>query len=118
MYEWIEKGFREAVGSTLVWASVIIATLIAGFCAGYWIGHQGITSADKTFNAFLWLPFLWLGLPQVILGYVVTLVAWFLPLRYDSGRLRLGAAGANLVVWLVLVVWIVERTRDAKWFHF
>ncbi len=118
MKEWWGRGIEQAVSSTLGWAAVIVGTLALGFCAGYWIGHREIMAPGRTLTAFLWLPFLWLLFPQVFLGYGVTVVAWYLPMRYESGRLRIVAASANLLVWLVIIDWIVEQTADAKFFRF
>jgi hypothetical protein len=118
MSEWHEKGLREAVSSTLGWAGVVFATVIVGFCAGYWIGHREITALDQTVQAFLWLPFLWLGFRQVLVAYVVTALAFYLPLRSDLARVRITAAGVNLVTWFVIILWIVEQSKDSKFFRF
>jgi hypothetical protein len=103
MTEWFEKVARGALGSTLGWAGVVIATLVCGFCAGYWIGHREVTGMEKTLTAFAQLPLLWLGFSQMFLAYAVTALAWYLPLHFESYRLRIVAAGTNFVIWLVVV---------------
>jgi hypothetical protein len=118
MNERFEKAMCEAVGTTLGWACVIIATLVAGFCIGYWIGHRAVTGAEQTLEAFAQLPLLWLGFSQMFVAYAVTALAWYLPLRYESYRLRLVAAGTNFVTWLIVVVSVVEQSKDAKFFHY
>jgi hypothetical protein len=118
MNEWFEKAMRDALGSAFGWACVIIATLVTGFCAGYWIGHRAVTGAEQTLKAFAQLPLLWLGFSQMFFAYVITALAWYLPLRYESHRLRFVAAGTNFVTWLIVIVSVVEQSKDAKFFHY
>ena len=118
MSEWHEKGVGQAVTSTFGWATIILVTLLIGFCAGYWIGHREFTEVNQILGAFLGIPFLWLGFRQVILAYIIAFLTFYLPLRSESLCLRVGPAGVNLVTWFVVVLWIVEESKAMKFFHY
>lgn len=118
MNEWFGAALRNALTSTLGWAAVILATFVVGVCAGYWLGHGTVMSAERTFKMFLWLPFLWLNFPEMFLAYGVMALAWYLPLCYESRSLRIVAAGANLLVWLFVVRYVVVLNAGSKWFRF
>ena len=118
MNEWYEKAVRDALGSTLGWWATIFVTTVAGFCAGYWIGHREFTDASTTFHAFLFIPFLWLGFRPIVIAYVVVVAAFYFPLRIESVRLRVAAASVNLVTWLLIIWWIVEESKDGKFFRY
>jgi hypothetical protein len=118
MSEWFSRAVCEAVTSTLGWTGVILLTLVAGFWAGYAIGHREFTDLAQTLTALTYVPFLWLGFSQVFFAYGVTALAWYLPLRYDSRWLRIVAAVANLLTWLVVVVSVVRQSANAKFFRY
>jgi hypothetical protein len=118
MKEWPERALGDAFSSLLGWTAAIAATLVLGFCAGYWIGHGEITSVEQTLGAFLWTPFLWLGHLEIVIAYAVLGLTWYLPLHYDSRRLRITAASANFLVWALVIGWIVVKTADWKFFRF
>src|SRR5258707_122494 len=105
----MDESFGRALREALAWAGVLVATVVVGFCAGYWIGHREITGM-QTLTAFVSLPLLWLAFPRLLLAFAVTGLAWYLPRHYESRRprIRIVAAGVNLGVWLVIVLTIVE----------
>jgi hypothetical protein len=114
MGPWIQQLVSDMFG----WFLVVVGTLVAGFCAGYWIGHGEITGFERTMSRLLFVPFLWLGFRPMPLAYLVTWFAWYLPMRYDSNALRLTAAIANFFVWLFVVWFIVVRSAGDKFFAF
>ncbi|MBY0228863.1 MAG: hypothetical protein K2W96_06275 [Gemmataceae bacterium] len=111
---WLSPGARAALGGVFGWTLAVVAALVSGFLAGYWIGHRGITPADQAFRAFLWIPLLWMGFPEMFLAYFVTWIAWYLPFHIESRWFRVGCAAAVFLVWL-LVIWAkVEQSKAAK----
>jgi hypothetical protein len=118
MKEWFGEALDEASSTLLRWAGVMAITLVMGFCAGYWVGHGEITGARKTLLAFAWLPLLWLGNPELFIAYAVQGVAWYLPPHYESRWLKIGSAGANLLVWFLVVYCVVVKTAHGKFFRY
>lgn len=104
------------------WAAVVAGTLLLGFLGGYWLGYavsdQGFPGLSRTFQAFVLIPFLWLGDGNFFIAYAVTCLAWYLPLRYDSPWLKVGAAVTNLGVWCVVIELLVARSANGKFFHY
>lgn len=118
MSEWFLNAIGEAFSSLFGWICAIVATLVFGFCAGYWIGHGEITEARKTLVAFAWIPLLWLGNPEMFFAYAMTALVWYLPLHFESGWLRISGVVANFLVWLIVVELIVVKTADGKFFRY
>lgn len=100
-----------ALRSVVGWAVVIFTTFLAGFWIGMSIGTGKLATPDDVFAAVLLTTFGWLVFPQLALAFLVSLLVWALPLKIDSGRLRLVAACANLVAWLGVTVWVFRTMR-------
>ena len=107
----------EAVTSVIGWVVVIVATIVVGFCCGYWIGHREVVGLAATLNAMLWVPIIWLGAPLIFIPYAVTALAIYLPTRFESLWLRLLAVTATFFAWLVVVAVIVEATSHGQFWH-
>lgn len=118
MWEWLGRTIDEAADSFMSWALVIGGTFAVGFCAGYWIGHGEITGSQRTLSALSLVPMLWMGNPEMFATYGVTVVAWYLPLHYDSRRFRVACAAANLLVWFVVIYAVVVKTANGKFFRY
>ncbi len=112
------SAIREAVATLLGWTVVIALTLLVGFCAGYWIGHREVTGIRQTATPLARIPLLWLGFQQMFIAYGVTALAWYLPLHFESGWLKVGSAFVNLLTWLVVVYSVVEQSAHAKFFRY
>ncbi|MDZ7615486.1 MAG: hypothetical protein U1E05_00690 [Patescibacteria group bacterium] len=105
---------RGAFASVIGWTLLIAGGVLVGFLIGYWVGHGEITAAGRTCEAFMWLPVVWLGRPMVLIAFLATGLAWYLPLRYESTWLRVTAATANLLTWIVVIAVEVERCSQGK----
>ena len=114
MVSWLQEAIRDMFG----WFLVVVGTLLLGFCAGYWIGHRQVFGFERMLDRILVVPFLWLGFKEIVIAYVVTGLAWYLPMRFDLNALRLTAAVTNFVVWLVVIWHIVVRTANDKFLAF
>jgi hypothetical protein len=106
-----------AITSVVGWAFVITGTLVTGFCCGYWIGHWEVMGPTATLTAFAWVPVVWLGQPLIFIPYVVTALAFYLPIRFESTWLRLGAVIATFLAWLIVVAIIVVNTSHGKFWR-
>ncbi len=97
---------------------MIAATVVVGFVAGYWIGHGEMTTVRKTAEAMLWLPVVWLGRPVVLLAYVSTALAWYLPIRFERGWARTAALAAlNAVIWTAVIGHEVRQCLHGKFWQ-
>ncbi len=115
-YPWTP--IADASSTLFGWTVIIIATILAGFLLGYWIGHREFTPWNQSFGAMAYLPMLWLGSPEVLVAYIVTAFAWYLPMHHETLRIRIIAALVNFAVWLIAIIMVVERTKHAKFFQF
>ena len=90
--------FCDAVESAVGWLFVIVGTLLFGLWLGMWIG-SGVLPG---FVAMACLPLLLLWV-SVCFPYLpfMTLLLWYVPHRYESLRLSVGAAVVNWLAWLV-----------------
>jgi hypothetical protein len=106
-----------AITSVLGWTVVIMCIFLAGFCCGYWIGHRQVTNAAATLSALQCVPVVWMVDARMFIAYVVTALAIYLPLRYESRWLHLCAAVATFLTWLVVVALVVELTSHFKFWR-
>jgi hypothetical protein len=98
--------FCAALRSVVGWAVVIFATTLSGLWLGMSIGHRELVSPGLVFLALLISPLSWLLFPQLLIAFAITLIAWYLPRRFESTRLRVVAATANFVAWLGVGIWV------------
>jgi len=110
--------FYEAISTVWGWTMVIAGAMILGFVAGYWIGHRDIMPVERTAKAFAMIPLLWLRFKEVILAYVVTALAWYVPLHREEWQARLAAPIVTLLTWLGVIVSVVTQTHGSKFFKF
>jgi hypothetical protein len=73
---------------------------------------------DRTAGAFAKIPLLWLGFKEVILAYLVTALAWYVPLQRDEWQMRLAAPLVTMLTWLGVIVSVVAQTQGSKLFRF
>lgn len=111
------SAIREASETVAGWTGVIIATSIMGFFPGYWLGHGEITEFSDTLAAMVWIPIVWLGHPQMFIAYAATALAWYVPIHFESLWLRVTAAIANVLTWLIVVAWVVELCSHHKFWQ-
>jgi hypothetical protein len=110
--------FYEAISSVGGWTMVIVGSMILGFVAGYWVGHRQMMPAEQTVRAFAKIPILWLGFKEVILAYVITALAWYLPFHREEWQLRLGAPLVTFITWTGVIISVVTQTQGSKFFAF
>jgi len=94
--------FCDAAESTVGWLLVIFATSFLGLWLGMWIGLGELPG----FEWIAWGPLLllWVFVWFPYLPFM-TLLLWYLPHRYESLRLRLGAAVVNCLAWVGFCAW-------------
>jgi len=99
--------FCEAAESAVGWLLVMVGTSVFGLWLGMWIGSWKLPGVET----MVYLP--WLPL-RVIASFpylpFVTALLWYVPHRYESLRLRLGAALVNWLAW-------VGCSALAFWWH-
>jgi hypothetical protein len=110
--------FYDAVSTVWGWTMVMAGAMVLGFVAGYWIGHRQMMPFDRTAGAFAKIPLLWLGFKEVILAYLVTALAWYVPLQRDEWQMRLAAPLVTMLTWLGVIVSVVAQTQGSKLFRF
>jgi hypothetical protein len=99
------------------WAVVVVATMVSGFCCGYWLGHREVTGPSATLTALAWVPLVWLGQPLIFVPYGVTALAFYLPIRFETRWLHLVAVIVTFLSWLIVVAVIVEETSHGKFWR-
>ncbi len=107
----------EALTSVVGWVIVILLTMLAGFCCGYWIGHKEIVGVYKTLEAMAWLPVVWLGQPTVLIAYGVTALSIYLPIRIQSAWLNISAVIVTFIAWAIVVAYVVDATSNGKFWQ-
>jgi hypothetical protein len=106
-----------AINTVVGWAVVIAGTLVTGFCCGYWIGHREVMGPTATLTALAWVPLVWLGQPLIFIPYGVTALAFYLPIRFESRWVQIGAVIVTFITWLIIVAIIVENTSHGKFWR-
>ena len=86
---------------------LIFATMLAGLWCGLLYRYHEVFWPTDLFMTLLACTMAWLVFPQVLLCWLVSGVAWYLPIRFDSMRIRLGAAGASALIWFGTVAWAI-----------
>lgn len=95
--------FVSAIETLVGWFIAVLVTSWFGAGLGLVI-HNGPSpiSLFLLFWAIVISPMLWLVVPLVLVAYASALIAWYLPMHYESTRLRLWCLGINMVVWVIV----------------
>jgi len=98
--------FCDAAQSTVGWLLVMLGTSLLGLWLGAWLGLGELPG----FDCILWGPVvLMLAVvvsPELLILYAFTVLLWYVPHRFESARLRVGAAVVNLLVWVCWCAWV------------
>jgi hypothetical protein len=103
--------FWSALCTVVGWALVTLGTSFLGVWVGLSIEAGAVVPPDLAFFALVLAAWACLVRPQILLSLAVSLVAFYLPLRIDSTRLRVGAAVVNFLAWLGMSIWVVASFR-------
>jgi hypothetical protein len=98
--------FHAALRSVVGWTLVIFATMLCGLWLGTPLARGKFESLDLVFGMLILSTFAWLVFPEVVIGFAVSGMAWYLPLRFESTPLRIGAGFASFVAWFALGTWV------------
>jgi hypothetical protein len=96
----------SALCTVVGWVAVILVTALFGMWLGMCIAGRALMPPEAPFVALMMYTLGWLIFPQIGIGFVVSLVAFYLPLRIDSTRLRVGAILTNVAAWLGVTAWV------------
>jgi hypothetical protein len=110
--------FYDAISTVWGWTMVIGSAMILGFVTGYWIGHRQIMPAEQTVRAFAAIPLLWLRFKETFLAYIVTALAWYVPLHREEWQLRLAAPLLTSLAWIGVIISVVVQAKASKLFQF
>lgn len=110
--------FYDSISTVWGWTLVIVGSMVLGFVGGYWLGHREIMPVKQTVRAFAKIPLLWLGFKQVILAYLVTGIAWYLPFHLEDWRLHLAAPSVTFFTWLAVIISVVLHTQGSKFMQY
>ncbi|MDP6634242.1 MAG: hypothetical protein QGG42_05055 [Phycisphaerae bacterium] len=82
------------------WCLVIFVTWAVGLYLGVWIG-SGILPPLWWVLVGPWTSLVaWLLSPVILMGLGTSAIAYCLPMKIESRKLAIGAAAANLIVWM------------------
>jgi len=101
----------EAIQSIFGWTAAVFTMSLCGCVLGYWLGCGRVTAWTDARNTLAWLPVLWLVVPEVLFGFVVTFVTWYLSLHFLTWRGMVATALVPLVVWVAAIFSMVSRFR-------
>jgi hypothetical protein len=102
------SAFLDAIRTILGWTVVVFVTLVVGHWLGVCLGYGRICGLGESLNVLVWFLFAWLVYPQVAVAWGVTAVSWVLPIHLEGGRVRICAAAANFLAWIVATVWVMR----------
>ena len=115
------KNLLEKVGDAFVsvvgWAIFIAAMVVVSFWVGYSISHREITGFGQTMGAFAWVPMVWFAFPTMLIAFATTVLAFYLPLRFQSLWLYVAAPLVNLLTWITIVGSIVRFASGGKFWR-
>ena len=108
--------FCAAAESAVGWLLAIFASSFLGLWLGIWIGSGEVPDFDSIVSgevaSFDWIAsgavFLILALvwcPELLILFGLTVLLWYVPHRYESLRLRVGAAVVNCLAWVGFCAW-------------
>jgi hypothetical protein len=97
--------FCDAARSAIGWLFVIVGTSLLGLWVGMWIGFGALPSLEQMAWAPLYLCAALIFRPELLILFGVTMLLWYVPHRYESFPLRLGAAVVNCVAWIGFCAW-------------
>jgi hypothetical protein len=100
---------RSAMHSVAGWAMVIGVSLVLGIWLGLMIDAADFVPPRDVLLTIFLLPYAWIFCVPVFVGYGVTAIAWYLPLRYESGRLKLAMALVHLIAWCAITASCLAR---------
>src|SRR5512143_420860 len=84
--------FFAAVQSTAAWVVTFVGTLLIGLSLGMWIGFGKPPSLERLGSAFRLLLGAIVLQPGILVLFGLTALLWYLPLKIESGWLRVVAA--------------------------
>jgi hypothetical protein len=108
---------NDMVTSVVGWIGVIVVTVVIGFFVAYWVGHRKFMGLYPTLQASVYLPVIWITWPQMLAVYITTVLAIYLPLRFQSTWLFILAPIVSIVVWVSIVGPIVHHRSDGKFWQ-
>jgi len=96
-------GVVRVAGRVLGWGSLVMLTSLLGVWCGLSLYRWHMAGPDD----ILWVfsdsnPFL--GLPPTVFCILTSVVAWIVPLRFESGWLYLVAAVVDTLLWTAVTV--------------
>jgi hypothetical protein len=91
---------RDAAATVIGWTAVIAVTTFLAFWIGVSIAVRDVVNPVEIGLAISCLPIVWVVEPQLLVLYFVTFVSWYMPIHFDSLRLRIGAVAVNSLFWL------------------
>jgi hypothetical protein len=82
--------------------------MFVGIWLGMWIGDGELPGLDSAIDGFLGAFIAWFLFPRrIIAAFFVTFFAFYLPLKFESIRLYIGAGVVNLLTWTVVIASIL-----------
>jgi hypothetical protein len=107
------SAFWRALQTTFGWVLLITATMAAGTWLGAWIGLGERPPLGALLGEFGGLFLAWLLFPRILVGFAVTALALYLPLKAERLWLYVSAPVVNLLVWTALMTSVFRAT--AAW---
>ncbi len=106
------SAFGEAIQTTVGWTAAVFAAATVGLWIGLSIGTGGLVGPRDTLLALCFASIAWLAAPGLFVAFAVTVLALYLPARFESVRLRIVAGAATLVTWAMMapgLSWVVQH---------
>ena len=100
--------FLRVIQTMLGWAIVIYVTQAVGFWLGKCLGDGKLYSPCEGLSSFPLCAVGWVLAPHLLIPLGVMALSWYLPIRFEGGRLKVYAAAANLITWTIVVAWVVR----------
>jgi hypothetical protein len=118
VHDWAAEVIGDALESLFVWTMAMVCALFIGFLLGYTLGHGFRNNLEQTLRAAALIPLLGFSFYQAIPAYVVTGLAWYLPLYFETLLSRIIGLLLTLIVWSGVIYWIVKQTAGQKFFRY
>ena len=108
------SAIREAISSFFGWTAVVGLIMAVGIFLGLWIGEKRLPAPLDVISIAVALPLVWLLCPWMLAAYGLTGLAWWLPMRFESVRLQIGAAVGLFFTWVFAIATLMRALEAIR----
>src|SRR5690606_22337279 len=97
---YLSEAVHSMLHTFLGWMITVLLTTFVGLWLGRCISARGWVSPHYGPALIVYSPVACLFFPQIFLDRLTLILTWHLPLRFESGRLKIIMAALNFIAWM------------------